>query len=393
LVSDLLFSRLDSRRPHFGVKYELMKVAIDSGPLQSGHKVRGIGMYTRELVQELKKLKNREFKIDAVDFEKADLGKYDIVHYTHFNPYFLTLPKKKFTKEVVTIHDLIQLIYPKQYAGGIRGNMRYFLQKYLIKRVDAIIAVSQTTKKDIVRFLDIPSNRIHVIHEAPCNTFRRIGKDNATLQRAVVKYKLPKKFVLYVGDINYNKNIPALIEACKIAKTPLVICGKQALDVENQGVDLPSLRGPRDWLRFVFGRPHPELAHYKKLLKEFKTNKDIFRLGYVPIDDLVAVYNLASVYVQPSFYEGFGLPVLEAMACETPVVIAKNNALVEVAGKAALRANPKDPKDLANKIRQVLNNESTRIKLIREGNKRVKDFSWAKTTKETVKVYKSVFGG
>ena len=109
-----------------------MKVAIDSGPLNSGHKVRGIGMYTRELSEELKNLKDNEFEIEAVDFRKIDSEKYDIVHYTHFNPYFLTLPTGKTAKEVITIHDLIQLIYPKQYASGVKGKLRFYLQKILI---------------------------------------------------------------------------------------------------------------------------------------------------------------------------------------------------------------------------------------------------------------------
>lgn len=368
-----------------------MKVAIDSGPLNSGHKVRGIGMYTRELSKELKNLKDKEFEIEAVDFRKIDSEKYDIVHYTYFNPYFLTLPTGKTAKEVITIHDLIQLIYPKQYASGVKGKLRFYLQKILIRRVDGIIAVSETTKKDIVRFLGIAGEIIHVIHEAPRKVFKHLS-DSETLDAVKRKYKLPEHFVLYVGDINYNKNVLGLIKACKIAKTPLVICGKQALDVEMQGVDLPSLRGPRDWMRFVFGKPHPELAHYEKLLTEFRKNKSIFRLGFVPDEDLVAIYNLASVYVQPSFYEGFGLPVLEAMACETPVVVARNNALVEVAGKAALVADPKDEADIAAKILKLFDNSSTRLRLVREGRKRTRDFSWEKTAKETLKVYKSVYG-
>jgi glycosyltransferase involved in cell wall biosynthesis len=128
------------------------------------------------------------------------------------------------------------------------------------------------------------------------------------------------------------------------------------------------------------------------LLIEFKKNKTIHRLGFVDDEDLVAIYNLATVYVQPSFYEGFGLPVLEAMACETPVIVSRTNALVEVAGKAALIADPKDADDIANKILKCFDNSSTRLRLKREGKRRVNDFSWEKTAKETLKVYKSVYG-
>ena len=131
-----------------------MKVAIDSGPTKSGDAVRGVGAYTKELIRALdnesKKVKNIE--ISAADFGAADLTKYDLVHYPFFNPFFITLPTKKPTKVVVTIHDLIPLVYPKQYAPGIRGKLRFTVQKYLVNKLDGVITVSETSKKDIVRF-------------------------------------------------------------------------------------------------------------------------------------------------------------------------------------------------------------------------------------------------
>ena len=110
----------------------MRKVAIDSGPLTSGHKVRGVGVYTRELIKALKK-ESKGLKIEAVNFKKADLTKYDLVHYPYFNPFFVTLPQKKPTKIVVTIHDLIPLIYPKNYPPGIQGKLKFQIQKYLLK--------------------------------------------------------------------------------------------------------------------------------------------------------------------------------------------------------------------------------------------------------------------
>ena len=146
------------------------------------------------------------------------------------------------------------------------------------------------------------------------------------------------------------------------------------------------------WIRFLFNIPHPELVHFKGLVDVFKDNPDIIRLGFVDPKDLSAIFNLAAVYVQPSFYEGFGLPVLESMVCGTPVVISKTNALVEVTGNAALVADPKNPKDIAVKITEILNNKKTKEQLINKGLKRVKDFSWQKTAKETVDFYESVAG-
>jgi glycosyltransferase involved in cell wall biosynthesis len=370
-----------------------MKVAVDSGPLKSGHRVRGVGFYTKELTQELQNQGTKRLKIDIVDFEKVDLGKFDVLHYPYFNPFFLTLPRNRFKltqKIIVTIHDLTPLIYPKQYPPGLKGTFRYLIQKNAARKADAIITDSEASKKDIVRFLGVPSGKIFPIHLAPASHFRKIKNVNK-LQNVKRKYKLPSEFVLYVGDVNYNKNIPTLAKACKVIKRPLVIVGKQAAEVNGRGMGLDILQGPRDWIRYLFGRPHPELAHYEKLSKLFRSSK-ILKLGFVDDKDLVGIYNLATVYCQPSFYEGFGLPVLEAMACGTPVVISRTQALVEVSDKAALIANPNDAKDMADKIKSILMNRRTDELLREKGLEHVKKFTWEKTARETLKVYKSVIG-
>jgi glycosyltransferase involved in cell wall biosynthesis len=376
-----------------------MKVAIDIGPLSSGHAVRGVGKYTKELINALEKeTKNlpagrqgvEELEINVFDFtdkERLITDGYDIIHYPFFNPFFITLPSAKQAKLIVTIHDLIPLIYPKNYPPGIRGKVRFYIQRELLKKVDAIITVSETSKKDIVRFLGVPQVKIQVIYEGVGKSFRVIT-DRDKLKEIAQKYSLPENFVLYVGDINYNKNIPTLIEGCNKAKIPLVICGKQAANIDSLG-GLDTLHAPMDYLRFLLGKPHPELAHYRKLIELFK-NKNVIRLGFVPEDDLVSIYNLATIYCQPSFYEGFGIPVLEAFACETPVVIARTQALVEVADKGAIVFDPKDSSDLAIKLKRLIGESSERTRLIREGNDRLKYFSWERAAKETIEVYKKL---
>jgi glycosyltransferase involved in cell wall biosynthesis len=330
-----------------------LRIAIDNGPLNSGHAVRGVGTYTKELINALGK------KVEAVDFRSADLSNYDIIHYPYFSLFSKTLPPKKFTKTVVTVHDLIPLLYPSHYPAGIRGQISFLSQKRAIRQVDAIIADTETSKKDAVRFLRVKPEKVHVVYLAPRNIFKKISKPKN-------KYGLPKKFVLYVGDINYNKNIPNLVEACRTASVNLVIVGKQAKEVENMNLD------------------HPELKHLKPVLKDLEKT---IRLGYVSDEDLVGIYNLATVYCQPSIYEGFGLPVLEAQACGVPVVVSRTQALVEIAEDSAHFFDPDDADDMIKKITQVIDNEELRRKLINSGEENVSKFSWEKTARETLEVY------
>lgn len=371
----------------------MIHVAIDESPLVSGHAARGIGVHTKELIQGINDLENESVKLEVVDFISTDLSKYDLVHYPFFHPFFPTLPRNCPTKLIVTIHDLIQLIYPIQYSPGLKGKLRYLKQKQLIKKVDGIVTISETSKKDIIRFLNINPQKIKVINLAPKTIYKKLSMNPTFVSEIRKKHKLPSKFVLYVGDINYNKNIPNLISACKIIKIPLVIVGKQALEIESAAGSMKNLSGPRDWIRFLIGKPHPEIAHYSKLLSEFENNTNIIRTGFAADEELVAIYNLAAVYCQPSLYEGFGFPVLEAMACETPAVVARTNALVEIAGDAALVADPEDPKDIGNKIKLVLSNRSLANDLIEKGKKRVKMFSWKKTAQETIDFYRQVLNG
>ena len=340
-----------------------MKVAIDGGPLHSGDAVRGIGVHTRELIKELTKFQNENFKIDVVDFKNSDLGQYDIVHYPYFHPHFLTLPfKKPASKVILTIHDLVRLIYPRYYPPGIRGRVNFFLQKYNLRNVDAIITISETSKKDIVRLLDFPGEKIFVTHLAPQSKAGGEKRVNS------LKRDLSEKFVLYVGDVNYNKNLLNLAKACKLAKLKLVMVGKQSVieEVDNNIENKP-------WQEF---------------LRLYKNDKDIIRLGF--IDDFDEVFRKASVYCQPSLYEGFGLPILEAFERGVPVVASKTQALVEVGESACFFVDPKSPESIGQGLKKVIENKKLASELVRKGRERLKSFSWKKTAKETLGAYKSL---
>lgn len=367
----------------------MKKVAIDTGPLTGGHAVRGIGVHTRELLNAIDKIGDKNVAIESVDFSTADLSKYDLVHYQYFNPYFFSLPFKKPTKVLVTIHDLIYLRYPKAYPPGLKGSLKFIVQKHLIKRLDGVLTISETSKKDIIKFLGVHSNKVNVVHLAPRKIFKQLANDKWKME-IKKRYRLPERFVLYVGDVNYNKNIPTLLKASRKAGIALVIVGKQALDIENVGLDLPSIQGPKDWIRFLLNIPHPELAHYKYLLQEFKKSKKIYRLGFVPDEDLAAIYNLATIYCQPSYYEGFGLGILDAMACGIPVVASDISAHREIAGGSCVFVNPKNVDSFVVAFDKVYKDVTIRKILEEKGLEQAKNYSWEKTAEATLKVYEKV---
>lgn len=345
-----------------------LRAAIDVGPLKTGDSVRGIGVYTRELLsalESLQKEKKDDFEVYPVDyFNHHSLSTnhhspftihHDVIHFTRFNPFKISVPLKKpiGTKFILTIYDLIPLIYPDHYLPGIKGWVKWQVNKILIrKNIDAIITISETSKKDICRFIGISPKKVHVTYLAPRSVFQKLATGNWQLE-TTKRFNLPERFALYVGDINYNKNIPVLIESCRMAGIPLVIVGKQAVEIDKMDLN------------------HPELKHLKNIdWKEVKT------LGFVPDEDLVKIYNLASVYVQPSLYEGFGLPAIEAIACKTPVVSTKTQSLVEILGDNFNYVDPKNPKSTAEGI----GNPNIGKKLPRQ-------YSWQKTADETLNIY------
>lgn len=350
-----------------------MKIAFDISPLESGHKIRGIGFYTRNLSSELKKLfDGNEWSFEEVNLRDTQSVGYDLVHYPYFDLFFVSLPYFKKAKIVVTIHDIIPLLYPKHFPPGIKGKLKFQIQKLLLRQVDAVITDTEASKKDIVKYLAYPQERVFSVYLGTDKQFARI-EDKTKLDELKSKYNLPEKFVLYVGDVNYNKNLVRLAEACKLAGTTLVIVGKQATVEE-------------------FDREHPEMRAWAEFLDRFQKDPSIARLGFVTTEELVGLYSCASVYCQASLYEGFGLPVLEAMSCGCPVVCAKTPALEEIAGDAALFADPMNSDAIASKLKVVIENSQLKEELVAKGYQNIQRFSWEKCADETMGVYRTVIG-
>jgi len=350
-----------------------LRVGFDVSPLYSGHKVRGIGFYTQRLLEEIKKLRNLEI-IELKTGEEIKKANYDLLHIPYFHPYFFTLPFRKRRLLIVTIHDLIPVKYPKHYPPGVKGRLCWEIQKRLLKRADAIVTDSFASKKDIVSLTGYPESKIQVVYLAPGKEFRKLKTGNWRLE-IEKRYRLPKKFILYVGDVNWNKNIPGLVKACERIRIPLVIVGKQAV---NKNID-PTHPENKDlvWLQNYYQNQRPCLAG-----RQAET-RNLFLLGFIPTKDLVAIYNLATVYCQPSFAEGFGLPVLEAMVCGCPVVSSNRTSLPEIADGAAVLVNP----SVLGLVRGIKKAIEKRRELVSKGQKWVRKFSWQKTADKMSRLY------
>lgn len=347
-----------------------MKIAIDISPLQTGHKVRGAGFYLENLKGALAKYyPENEYKFFTRG-EKLPVN-VDLVHFPYFEPFFLALSIYKKYLTVVTVHDLTPIVFKKHFPRGLKGEIKWQMQRYALKKANAIITDSNCSKKDIVKYIGVAENKVSVIYLAAGEEFKITHNSEVKIRYLRKKYNLPDKFVLYVGDVTWNKNLPKLVEAVKSINVPLVMVGK-ALVSEDFDKNNP-------WNR--------DLVKVQDLVKD---DKNIVRLGFIPTEDLVAIYNLASVFVMPSLYEGFGLPILEAMSCGCPVVTTKEGSIPEVSGDSAFYVDGYDLESIASGIKKVFNDKSLQKEFSEKGLENAKKFSWEKTAGQTLRVYKTV---
>lgn len=345
----------------------MINVAIDINPLSTASKFRGVGAYTRKLVEALKYQEG----LKILTFEGKEVpAEADLVHYPYFSPFFLTLPFFPAKKHVVTIHDLIPLVFPEAYPPGLKGNLKFFIQKLLLKKAEMIITDSESSSADIVKFIRYPKEKIAVIYLSADSKLKKIS-DKKILNSIRKKFNLPNEFVLYIGDVNYNKNLPALVRACRLIKIPLVIVGKQAVSTD-------------------FNPSHIENRSLVELTSLVEGQKDVIRTGFVTEEEKSGLYSLATVYCQPSLYEGFGFPLLEAMTCGCPVVASRTSSLPEIGGKAVYYVDPYNIDDISRGIKTVFEDDALRAKMIKDGLAQAKKFSWEKTARETIKIYEKV---
>lgn len=349
-----------------------MNIAIDITPLSTGHKYRGVGKYTKLLIDSLAQYERQHSYSFFVRGQKVP-DNCDIVHYPYFDPFFFTLPLNMRLPTVVTVHDLIPLVFPDRFPPGLKGSLRWALQRRLLAKADGVITDSASSKKDIVRIISYKPEDIAVVHLASAPEFTVIT-DKSSLLHVQKTYGLPQHFLIYVGDVNWNKNIIGLVRAFRIVREKkdgpaphLMLVGKSFIDEKLL-----------------------QVREMVSLIKELSLGPYVHRVGYLPDHDLAALYTLASAGILPSFYEGFGLPVLEAMSCGCPVIASTGSSLDEIAGPS-IRVDPYNTSDIAAGIfRMMTLSVSERNRLSEKSITWAKRFSWQKVAAETVAIYEKL---
>ena len=342
-----------------------MNVYIDKKALETEHSIRGVGSYTKHLIHAIRQTD------DSITF--TGFSTADIIHYPYLDLFKRTQNLQNKNKTVITIHDVIPLLFKDKFPVGIQGKINFYVTNHVIKKIAGIITDSQNSKKDIVKYMSVPTDNITVVPLAASDRFRQLILNEKEKDEFFKRLSIPGNYFLYVGDINWNKNLATLVNAFEdIAKENskiyLVMAGKAL--VANDTIERREL---------------------EKKINSSRLSKRVIRIGYVAEKDLVKLYNCAIAYVQPSYYEGFGLPVLEAMQCGTPIISSNTSSLPEIVQNAGIYIDPYDTQSIIAAMGKMLSvTLSKRTEMINRGLTIANQFSWKRTAKETIKVYKKV---
>lgn len=263
-------------------------------------------------------------------------------------------------KKVVTIHDLIFLRFPQYYSFFDR-KIHFWKFKKAVEQADLIIAISEQTKRDIIQFLKVPEEKIRVVYQG-CHQAFKENQSEVFLNLVKEKYNLPERFILNVGTIEARKNLLNIVKAINGTEIPLVVIGRKR-------------------------------TYFKKVQKYLKKNKlesQVHFLENVSTEELAAIYKLADVFVYPSFFEGFGIPVIEALYSKTPVITSNLSCLPEAGGPNSVYVNPHNFEDIKAKILFLWNNESERERRAEKGLEFVQKFSDENISQDLMNVYQQL---
>ena len=383
-----------------GIHYLKMRIGFDLRPFL--REETGVGIYFKNLLFSLAKIDQTDefylfssswkdrfdpkkiplfakmefldlrYPVKATNFFWSRLGwpsldfffktKLDLTH----SPTPLPLPTSG--KKIITVYDLFFLEFPELTNNEAKRNFTRGIEDS-VKNADGIVTISHFTEDQLIQKFLVDRRKIRVICPGiDLGNWEQIERQD--LERIKTNFELPSDFLLFVGAFEPRKNLPNLLKALRIVhdryrKIHLVLVGRKGLDSDNIQKDIQKL----------------DLDSWVKIL------------GYMDDTELKNVYRLASAFVFPSLWEGFGIPLLEAMASRLPIVTSRTSALPEIAQDAAVYTDPSDPEDIATKIILVLKDQTLRDKLISAGRKRVKFFSWEKVALEALNFYQSVMQG
>ncbi|MGG7469929.1 glycosyltransferase family 4 protein [Chryseobacterium arthrosphaerae] len=267
---------------------------------------------------------------------------------------------KRPIKKVVTIHDLIFVRYPQYYSFFDR-KIHFWKFKKAADTADKIIAISEQTKRDIIEFLKVPESKIEVIYQG-CHKAFKEQQSPEMIQETREKFSLPERFILNVGTIEERKNLLNVVKAINGTGIPLVVVGRKT-------------------------------KYYQKIenfLKKNKMQQQVLFLEGVSMDELAAIYKLADILVYPSFFEGFGIPVIEALFSNTVVVTSNTSCLPEAGGKDSVYINPDNELDIRAKIKFLWENESERKRRAEKGFEFVQKFNDEPIARELMDFYQKI---
>lgn len=386
-----------------------MKISVDLRPLQSATRQRGIGYFTLNLFSKVfeksedqftvyttltgklpKKLKikknHKRFGIPTLFRPRRGIRRFDpvlapfwhlaleiskpqILHLTSiFEVYYLSFPKK--IKTIITLHDVIPIMFPEKFFENEKAKQWYLKRLSWVKKAARVITISEASKKDLIEKLKIPAKKIEVIYPAIDPHFHPVSLKKA--KNILTKYKIQSPYLLAVSAFSFHKNMSRIFQAFKIY-------------LEESGNKLLKLV-------IVCKLIKKEKKAWQQEIEKMELQDKVILTNFVSDEDLPAMYSGAEALIFPSIYEGFGLPILEAFACGTPVITSYISSMPEAAGKAALFVDPYFVNDMTKAIKKIITNRKLRTELIKLGFKQLKKFSWDQSAQQTLNIYRQVLG-
>ncbi len=374
-----------------------MRIGIDARGIYK--ELDGIGRFGMNLLKELARIDDFN---EYIIYKNSSIN--SIVNKSNFTEKIINIPRFTIREQIIMpailkrdnldifhcLHNVLSIFYPKKSIVTIQDIMvtRFLwfyealprIKKYTglfyfklfvklsVEKADKVIVTSKFTKKEVMRHLNVKDEKLKICGAAVDSAFKPFN-DEALLNAVLEKYGICNPFILHVSNLKPYKNLRNLIYAYKL--------------LSQKKSRYPKL--------VIAGHHKKYGTQIKEFTEKVGLKEKINFVGYVDKNDLPILMSKSLCFIFPSIYEGFGLPVLEAMACGTPVITSNTSSLPEIAGEAAILVNPYDTKEIADAIENLLSNEKLRKELISKGLEQVKLFSWEKCAKETLKVYQEVY--